>query len=169
MCLNETYNKSRVGKHSSSISIQNSLKQDALSPLLFKFALEYANSKVQENQEGLGLNGTYQILVYDDDINVLGDDISTINEKTETLLGTCRDVGLELNAEKLKYMIISHHHNSGQNQNVRIANESFENVAKFKYKTVILLVALYGCETWSFALGEEHRLRVLRTVLRKTF
>jgi hypothetical protein len=44
-----------------------------------------------------------------------------------------RDVGLEINAEKTKYMIISCHLNSGQNQNIRITNESFENVAKFKY------------------------------------
>jgi hypothetical protein len=44
-----------------------------------------------------------------------------------------RDIGLEINAQKTKYMIISRHPNSGQNQNIRIANESFENVAKFKY------------------------------------
>jgi hypothetical protein len=42
------------------------------------------------------------------------------------------DTGLEVNAEKTKYMIMSCHPNSGQNQNIRIANESFENVAKFK-------------------------------------
>jgi hypothetical protein len=42
-------------------------------------------------------------------------------------------VGLETNAEKTKYMNMSHHQNSGQNQNIRIANESFENVATFKY------------------------------------
>jgi hypothetical protein len=112
---------------------------------------------------------------------------------------------------------MSRHPNSGQNQNIRIAKESFENVAKFKYlgttltnqnyihveiksrlnsgnacyhsaqnllssrliskklqikiyKTVILPVVLYGCETWSLTLREAHRLRVFENrVLRRIF
>jgi hypothetical protein len=112
---------------------------------------------------------------------------------------------------------MSRHQNSGQNQNIRIANESFENVTKFKYsvttltnqndipdeiksslnsgnacfhsaqnllssrlisknlkikiyKIVILPVLLYGCETWSLTLGEEHRLRVFENrVLRRIY
>jgi hypothetical protein len=81
----------------------------------------------------LELNGTHQLLVYADDVNLLGDSITIIKENTETLCKTSRDVGLEINAERTKYMIMSHHQNSGQNQNIRIANELFENVAKFKY------------------------------------
>jgi hypothetical protein len=61
-------------------------------------------------------------LVHADDVNLLGDSVNTIKENTETLLKARRDIGLEVNAEKTKYMIISHP-NSGHNQNIRTANE----------------------------------------------
>jgi hypothetical protein len=125
MCLNETYSKVRLGKLlSDTFPIQNWLKQgDALSPLLFNFALKYDIRKDRENQVDLELNGTHQLLVCVDDIN---------------LVEASRDVGLEINAEKTRCMIMSCHPNSGQKQNVRIANESFENVAKFKYLVATL-------------------------------
>jgi hypothetical protein len=71
----------------------------------------------------LELNETHQLLVYVDDVKLLGDSVNTIKVNLETLLEASRDVGLEINAEKTKYMIMSRHPNSGENQNIRIANE----------------------------------------------
>jgi hypothetical protein len=76
MCLNETksYSAIRVGKYLSDMfRVRNGLKLgDALSPLLFNYDLEYAIRKFRVNQDGLKLNGTIQLVVYCDDVNILG-------------------------------------------------------------------------------------------------
>jgi hypothetical protein len=135
MCSNETYSKVHIGKHfSNSFAVQNGLKQgDVLSSLLFNFALEYAIRKVQENQVGLKLNGTHQLLAYADDVNLLGDHKDTINKNTETFIYASKEVGLEVNVEKTKYMLVSRDQNAGQNRDIKIGNRSFENVSQFKY------------------------------------
>jgi hypothetical protein len=69
----------------------------------------------------LDLNVTHQLLVYADDVNLLGDSVNTIKENSETILEASRDIGLEMNAEKTKYLIMSCRLNSEQNQNIRIA------------------------------------------------
>ena len=78
---------------SSSFPIENGLKQgDALSPLLFNFVLEYAIRKVQEINLELDMNGTHQVLAYADDVNLIGDDIWTIERNADVLLNACKDI-----------------------------------------------------------------------------
>jgi hypothetical protein len=107
MCLNETHSKVRIGKYlSHTFPIQNDLKYgDTLSPLIFIFALEYDIWKLQESQVGLKLNGTRQLLVYADDVNLLGDNIDIRKKNTQTLIDASKEVGLEVNTEKIKYTI----------------------------------------------------------------
>jgi hypothetical protein len=67
------------------------------------------------------------------DVNLLGYNIDTVKKNMETLIVTSKEVGLEVNTEKAKYMLLSCHQNAGQNHDIKIANRSFENVAKFRY------------------------------------
>jgi len=219
MCLTEIYSRVRVGKNlSDRFPIRNGLKQgDVLPPLLFNFVLEWAIRRVQVHQDGLKLNGTHQLLAYADDVNVLGGSIRAVNENAEALVVAAKEIGLEVNADKTKYMVMSRDQNAGRTHSMRTDNSSFERVDEFKYlgtiltnqnsiqeeiksrlksgnacyhsvqnllsssllsknlkikiyRTIILPVVLYGCETWSLTLREERRLKVFENrVLRRIF
>ena len=73
---------------------------DALSPLLFNFVLRYTIRRVQVIQDGLKLNGTHQLLVYADNVNILGESVHTIKENAEALAVASKETGLEVNAEQ---------------------------------------------------------------------
>jgi hypothetical protein len=79
---------------------------------------------------GLKLNGTHQLLVCAD-VNIQDDNRDTFKKNTETLNGAIKEVGLEVNAEKTKYMLFSRHQNAAQSHGIKIANRSFENMAQF--------------------------------------
>jgi len=155
----------------------------------------------------LKLNGAHQLLAYADDINILGGSLHTRKENAEALVAATREIGLEVSADKPKYMVMSRDQNAGRNHNVRIDNSTFERVEEIEYlgtnltnqnyipeeikrslssgnacyysgqnllssrllsnnlkikiyRTIILPVVLYGCETWSLTLREEMSLRV---------
>jgi hypothetical protein len=129
MCLNKNKSKVRIGKHlSEKFHNQNGLKQgDALSPVLFIFDIR----NFQEDEVELKLNGIYQLLVCVYDVNLLGDDLDTIKKNTH-FNDASKEVGLEVNTEKTKYMLLSRHQNAGQNHDIKIGNRCFENVAQFK-------------------------------------
>ena len=69
------------------------------------FSLEYAIKRVQVNQDGLKLNGTHQLLTYADDVNILGGSAHTVKENAHALLVVTKEIGLEVNADKTKYMV----------------------------------------------------------------
>ena len=82
--------------------------------MLFNFALECAIRRVQVNRDGLKLNGTYQLLVYADDVNILGGSVHTIMKSTEALVVASKEIELEVNADKTKYMVMSWDRNAGR-------------------------------------------------------
>jgi hypothetical protein len=92
-----------------------------------------------KRQEGLKLNGTHQFLAYADDINILRDNIDTIQNNTEALLDAGKEVGLEVNSEKTKYMLMSRK-KAAQQHGTKKVNRSFEGVAKFRYLRTTLTV-----------------------------
>ena len=135
MCLTETYSRVRVGKNLSDMfPIRNGLKQgDVLSPLLFNFTLECALRRVQVNQDGLKLNGTYQFLVYTDHVNMLGGSVNTVKENTEALIVAGKESGLEVNANNTKYMVMSRDQNAGRSHSMKSDNRCFERVEEIRY------------------------------------
>jgi hypothetical protein len=115
-------------------SITNGLIQvNALSPLLYKLAVEYATARVQVTQDILKFNGTHPILVYADVVNILDGSVHTIKKNVEALVFAIEENGLEVNADKSTYMVRSGDQDAGRSHSVKIDYNSFERVEEFKF------------------------------------
>jgi hypothetical protein len=86
----------------------------------------------------LNLNGTHQLLAYADDVNILGGSVYTVKKNAETLVVATKEIGLEVNADKTKYMVMSRERNARRDDNVKIDNSSIERVEEFKYLGTML-------------------------------
>jgi len=103
------------------------LKQrDALSWLLFNFPLEYAIRSVPRNQDGLKLNGTYQIVVCVHDFGILGGNVHMVKKDTEAFAVVSKEIGLEVNADNSQCMVMSRDQNAGRSYSIKTDNSSFE-------------------------------------------
>ena len=127
MCLSETYSRVQVRQNlSDTFLIGNGLiKGDALSLLLFNFALDYAFRRVQVNQACLKLTDAQQLLVYAADVNILGGNVHTLKKNAEALVVASKEIGLEENALLcLKYN--RGDQNKGRSHSIKINNISFK-------------------------------------------
>jgi hypothetical protein len=106
-------------------------KEDVLSPLLFNFALGYASRRVQVNQDSLKLNGSHQFLVCVDAVKITCESVHAVKE-TEILVVSSKEVRLEVNADKTKYVVMCGDQNTGIGRNIKSDNSSFERVEEFK-------------------------------------
>ena len=74
------------------------------------------------------VKGTHQLLVYADDADILGGSVNTIKENAKSLLVAIKETGLEVNADKTKYMVMSQDQNAGRSHNINIYISFFERV-----------------------------------------
>jgi hypothetical protein len=124
--------------------IRNGLKKgDALSPFLFNFALEYAIRRVQVNEYGMKLNDIHQLLVYSDDVKILGGSVRTTKENAEAFVVVRKETELEVNADETKYMVLSRDQNAGRSHRINIDNSSFESVEELEYLGKTLTNQIY--------------------------
>ena len=101
--------------------------------MLFNFTLGYAIRRVEVNQDGLKLNGTHQLLAYADDVNILEGSVHTVKKNEEALVAATKEIGLQVNAHKTKYMTVFRDQNAGRIHSTKTDNSSIVRVEEFKY------------------------------------
>jgi len=116
----------------------DSVRRDVLYKILIEFGIlrklvSLIIKRVQVNQDGLKVNGAHQLLAYADDVNTLEGSIYTRKENADALVAATKEIGLEVSADKTKYLVVSRDQNAGRIHIVRIDNNTFERVEEFKY------------------------------------
>ena len=84
------------------------------------------------------LNGTHQLLIYTDYVNILAGSVRTVEKNTDASV-VVNEIGLEVNADKTKHMVMCRDKNAGKSHNIKIDNNSFESLEKFKYLGTTLM------------------------------
>ena len=133
--LNEIFRTVQEDKHlSGTFTIKNVLKQGhILSPLLLIFLLEYATKRVQVKQNGWKLNGTNQLLVYADFVNILDGREPTIQKNAISLVAASKEFGREVNANKTRYVVMCRNQSAGRSHGMKIDNSSYRSVYHSKH------------------------------------
>jgi ribosomal protein L30E len=90
----------------------------------------------------LKLDGTYEISVYADDVNIMRGSVYTIKKKAETLVVANKETGLEVNADKAKYIVMTRDRNAERRQSIKTDNSSYGSVEVFKYLGTILTIKI---------------------------
>ena len=100
---------------------------------IYIHTLECAIRRVQGIHEGLKLNGTHLLLGYANDVNILGGSIRTVKKNTAVSLVASKEISLEVNADKAKYMVTSRDQNAERSHKLKIDNSSLQKVKEFRY------------------------------------
>ncbi|KAJ4443615.1 hypothetical protein ANN_05289 [Periplaneta americana] len=103
-------------------------------------AIKYAIRKVQDNRQGLELNGLHQVLVYADNVNMLGGNPQTIRENTEILLEASNAIGLKVNPEKTKVRQKERMDFTGQENCKDSSNQNFIVIGRFTNTCSLFMV-----------------------------
>jgi hypothetical protein len=106
-----------------------------------------------------------KLLAYADDVNLLRGSIDTIKKNTETLIYASKEVGLEINVKKTKYILLYCQQNVGRNREIKITNMSFGNVSQFKYLGTTVQIRIW----FGRKLRGDWILVMLATIRSRTF
>jgi ribosomal protein S4E len=101
--------------------------------VLFNCVLEYAIRRVQANHEGLKVNGTLQHLIYVGHVSVESGSTHTTKKNTKSLIAASKEIGLALNADEGKQMVMSCGQHLGQNHNITTVHKFSERVEQVTY------------------------------------